>query len=61
MKSKYIFFYLILDDLGYYSLDFFEYIMKKKAYFVSKLKLNSTKTSTKKGTKINFKSLSKIF
>ena len=35
---------LVLNDLGYYSLDFFQYIMKKKAYFVSKLKLNSTKT-----------------
>lgn len=35
---------LILNDLGYYSLNFFQYIMKKKAYFVSKLKLNSTKT-----------------
>lgn len=35
---------LVLNDLGYYSLDFFKHIMKKKAYFVSKLKLNSTKT-----------------
>jgi len=34
---------LIINDLGYYSLDFFKYISKKKAYFVSKLKLNSTK------------------
>ncbi|MEG0516716.1 MAG: transposase [Cetobacterium sp.] len=35
---------LILNDLGYYSLDFFKYILKKKAFFISKLKLNSTKT-----------------
>lgn len=35
---------LVLNDLGYYSLDFFQHIIKKKAYFVSKLKLNSTKT-----------------
>ena len=35
---------LILNDLGYYSLDFFKYILKKKAFFISKLKLNSTRT-----------------
>ena len=35
---------LILNDLGYYSLDFFKFIAKKKAFFISKLKLNSTKT-----------------
>ncbi|MGL4910177.1 MAG: IS4 family transposase [Cetobacterium sp.] len=35
---------LVLNDLGYYSLDFFKYILKKKAFFISKLKLNSTKT-----------------
>ena len=34
---------LIINDLGYYSLDFFKYVSKKKGYFVSKLKLNSTK------------------
>lgn len=35
---------LILNDLGYYSLDFFKYILKKKDFFISKLKLNSTRT-----------------
>ena len=34
---------LVLNDLGYYSLNFFKFILKKKAFFISKLKLNSTK------------------
>ena len=40
MKSK----DLILNDLGYCSLEFLKNVIKKKAFFVSKLKLNSLKT-----------------
>lgn len=35
---------LILNDLGYCSLEFLKYVIKKKASFVSKLKLNSLNT-----------------
>ena len=35
---------LILNDLGYCSLEFLKHVIKKKAFFVSKLKLNSLKT-----------------
>jgi len=35
---------LILNDLRYCSLEFLKTVIKKKAYFVSKLKLNSLKT-----------------
>ena len=35
---------LILNDLGCCSLEFLKHIIKKKAFFVSKLKLNSLKT-----------------
>jgi len=35
---------LILNDLGYCSLEFLKHVIKKKAYFVSKLKFNPLKT-----------------